>query len=104
MEVTPKNLKNRDSKNPDKTYKNRRSKVFCKRDFKSLVSAYSTTPACRGIVTRFWDRVKWESVSVLHRIRFCPSLPPNRYSSKTPGSSKARAQLVSMKARISRTS
>lgn len=41
MEVTPENLKNRGSKNPEKTYKNRGSKIFGKRDFKSLLSLAS---------------------------------------------------------------
>ena len=45
MEVTPENLKNRDLKNPEKTYKNRRSRILGKRDFKSALSTYSNIAA-----------------------------------------------------------
>ena len=60
LEVTPENPENRVLKNPEKTYKNRRSRISGKRDFKSALSTYSNTAACMGIVARFSGRVKGE--------------------------------------------
>ena len=45
LEVTPENPENRGSKKPEKTYKNRRSKIFGRRDFKSALSTYSNIAA-----------------------------------------------------------
>ena len=68
MEVTPENPENRDLKNPEKTYKNRRSRILGKRDFKSLVSTDSTTAACLQlcILPCSPSIVKWKSERVFH--------------------------------------